>query len=202
MQSFQMMRRSYQHLLEAATGLVVALLTLLIVAGTVFRYMNASLSWYDEVASVGLVWLTYLGSALAASKGAHIGFPGLVNALPQRMRLGALFLAEAFVFAFFILLAYAGWQVLVILEGMTLTSLPRVSIQITQAIIPIGAVLFIVAEAMRLPDMIEDARSGSFMDHELKEALGGHEAVVETAGSDPAETDKRHSARGRTGGVS
>lgn len=165
-------RRGFEVLLEVITAAIVAGLTILIVLGTVYRYFGAALSWYDEVASIGLVWMTYFGSALAALKGAHIGFPGLVNAMPPRWRVAATLFAEACVFFFFGLLAYAGWNVLVILEGMTLVSLPQVSVQLTQAIIPLGAILFMLAEAMRLPEVIAAARGEGFVDHEIKEALG------------------------------
>ena len=165
-------RRGFEVLLEVITAAIVAGLTILIVLGTVYRYFGAALSWYDEVASIGLVWMTYFGSALAALKGAHIGFPGLVNAMPPRWRVAATLFAEACVFFFFGLLAYAGWNVLVILEGMTLVSLPQVSVQLTQSIIPLGAILFMMAEAMRLPEVIAAARGEGFVDHEIKEALG------------------------------
>ncbi|MDB2551017.1 TRAP transporter small permease [Paracoccus sp. (in: a-proteobacteria)] len=166
------LRRGFETLLEVITALIVAALTALIVAGTAFRYFGSALSWYDEVASIGLVWMTYFGSALAALKGAHIGFPGLVNAMPVRWRVAATIFSEICVFGFFGLLAYAGWQVLMILEGMTLVSLPNVSVQLTQSIIPLGAVLFMIAEAVRLPELMRDARGGGFVDHEIKEALG------------------------------
>ncbi|MFD1881263.1 TRAP transporter small permease [Paracoccus pacificus] len=165
-------RRGFEILLEIITALIVAAMTALIVMGTVYRYMGSALSWYDEIASVGLVWMTYFGSALAALKGAHIGFPGVINALPVRWRVAATIFSELCVFAFFGLLAYAGWQVLVILEGMTLVSLPSVSVQVTQAIIPLGAILFMIAEALRLPEVMRDARGEGFVDHEIKEALG------------------------------
>lgn len=166
------LRRGFETLLEIITALIVAALTLLIVMGTLYRYFGASLSWYDEIASIGLVWMTYFGSALAALKGAHIGFPGLVNAMPPHWRVPVTIFAEICVFFFFGLLAYAGWQVLVILEGMTLVSLPNVSVQLTQSIIPVGAILFMLAEAMRLPEVLRDARGAGFVDHEIKEALG------------------------------
>ena len=76
--------RAYERLLEAIVLLLMASLTLLIVAGAAFRYLGDALSWYDELASIGLVWLTYYGSALAALRGAHIGVPGLVNAMPPK----------------------------------------------------------------------------------------------------------------------
>ncbi len=166
------LRHGLETALEIVTAVIVASLTLLIVLGTVYRYLGAALSWYDEVASIGLVWMTYFGSALAALKGAHIGFPGLVNAMPPKYRVPATIFAEACVFLFFGLLAYAGLQVLVILEGMTLVSLPNVSVQLTQSIIPVGAILFMIAEALRLPEIMADARGAGFVDHEIKEALG------------------------------
>ncbi len=166
------LRHGLETALEIITALIVASLTALIVLGTVYRYMGAALSWYDEVASIGLVWMTYFGSALAALKGAHIGIPGLVNAMPPKYRVPATIFAEACVFVFFGLLAYAGLQVLVSLEGMTLVSLPNVSVQLTQSIIPLGAILFMIAEALRLPEIMADARGAGFVDHEIKEALG------------------------------
>ncbi|CAN5768359.1 hypothetical protein BH23PSE1_BH23PSE1_01450 [soil metagenome] len=200
-------RRGFETLLEIVTATLVVALTSLVIMGAVFRYAGASLTWYDEVASIGLVWLTYYGAALGALKGAHIGFPGLVNAMPPRFRLTAALFAEACVFLFFGILAYTGWQVLMILEGANLVSLPNVPVQLTQSVIPIGAVLFMIAEAMRLPEVIRDARGGGFVDHELKEALGdttgtpieADDASVEAQAhraADPA--DARTSETGRT----
>lgn len=171
MQSLNSLKQGFETLLEVITAAIVAALTILIVCGTVFRYAGSPLVWYDEIASVGLVWMTYFGSALAALKGAHIGFPGIVNALPPNLRVLATVFSEICVFLFFGLMAYAGMEVLIILEGMTLVTLPGVSVQLTQAIIPLGAVLFMLAEALRLPEVMRDARGDGFVDHEIREAL-------------------------------
>lgn len=165
-------RNGFEWLLEVIVILLVIGLTLIIIAGAVFRYAGQALSWYDEVASIGLVWLTYYGAALAALKGAHIGFPGLVNALQPGVRVALTLFAEACVFLFFGVLAWTGWEVLQVLQGDTLVSLPSVPLTLTQSVIPIGAVLFMIAEALRLPDMLHEARGAGFVDHELKEALG------------------------------
>lgn len=188
MTGFQRIRRGFEVLLEVITASLVVLLTLLIISGAVFRYAGSSLSWYDEVASVGLVWLTYYGAALVALKGAHIGFPGIVNSMPPKFRLAAALFAEACVFLFFGLLLYTGWEVLVILQGMSLVSLPNVPVQLTQSVIPIGAALFIIAEALRLPEVIRDARGSGFVDHELKDALGDVPATLVEGDGAPIET--------------
>ena len=132
--------------------------------------------------------MTYFGSALAALKGAHIGFPGIVNALPPNLRVAATVFSEACVFLFFGLMAYAGIEVLIILDGMSLVTLPNVSVQFTQSIIPLGAALFMLAEAMRLPQVMRDARGDGFVDHEVREALAELEA-------DPDDIPDRKSLR-------
>jgi len=137
----------------------------------VFRYAGEALSWYDELASIGLVWLTYYGSALAALRGAHIGVPGLINALPPKARVATTIFAEAVVILFFVMLAYYGVQVLLILQGEHMVSLPSVPTQLTQSAIPGGAALFVIAELLRLPEVLRQARTTGFIDLEIKEAL-------------------------------
>jgi TRAP-type C4-dicarboxylate transport system permease small subunit len=147
-------------------------LTSIVIAGFVFRYLGFALAWYDETASIGLVWLTYYGSALAALKGAHIGVPALVNALPPPARVALTIFAEACVLLFFLVLAITGFQVLAVLRGDTMVTLTWVPLQVTQSVIPIGAVLFIIAELLRAPKLLSDARGSGFADTEMLEAMG------------------------------
>lgn len=171
-------RRVYDRILEVIAALLMAALTIIIVLGFMFRAFGLSLVWYDEVASIGLCWLTYYGSALAALRGAHIGFPGIVNAFPPGLRVVAAVFAELVVLAFFGILTVTGLEVLDILQGSTLVSIPEVSLVVTQSVIPITAVLIIIAELLRFPEVLADARGAGFEDHELKEAL---ETVQETS---------------------
>lgn len=133
-------------------GLTTAL-AVVVVLGVVFRKLGAALVWYDEVASILLAWLTFYGAALAALHRAHIGFPKLVDGLGPAYRRPLILLGEAFVLAFFLVTAWAGWRVFGILGGETLVSLPWVPQRLTQSVIPIGAVLFIIAELVSLPDV-------------------------------------------------
>jgi TRAP-type C4-dicarboxylate transport system permease small subunit len=152
------LRAGFERLLEAIVIVLMAVLALEVVVGIIFRTIGMSLPWYDEIASVLLAWLTYYGAALAALKRAHIGFPGLVASLRPTLRLPVTLFAEICIFAFFILLAWVGWQVLDVLATDFLVSLPSVSVKYTQSIIPIGAVLFVIAEALNLPALLRDAK--------------------------------------------
>ena len=182
--NFASLRSGFERLLELIVVVLMVTMTAIVVAGAVFRYFGQALAWYDETASVTLVWLTYYGSALAALKGMHIGVPALINALPPKVRVGAVLFAEACVFGFFIVLAVTGFQVLGVLVGDYMVSLPWVPLWITQSAVPIGAVLFIIAEALRLPQIIADARGRGFEDVEFRE-------VMETAVAEPPAKERR-----------
>jgi TRAP-type C4-dicarboxylate transport system permease small subunit len=178
---FERVRDGFERFLEAIVVILVCGLTLLVIAGFCFRYLGDALSWYDEVASVGLVWLTYYGSALAALRGAHIGVPGFVNALPPKLRLIAALFAEAVVFVFLIMLAWTGTEVLIVLGNENLVTLVWVPQRVTASAIPIGAALFIVAEVLRMPKLIADARGAGFIDTEAIEAVDAIEAAAHGA---------------------
>jgi TRAP-type C4-dicarboxylate transport system permease small subunit len=151
------MRQRFRKILQRALeftviGLMVAL-ALVVVLGVVFRRLGAALVWYDEVASILLAWLTFYGAALAALHRAHIGFPKLVDGLAPHLRRPLILVGEVFVLAFFLVTAWAGWRVFGILGGETLVSLPWVPQRLAQSVIPIGAILFIIAELVTLPEV-------------------------------------------------
>jgi TRAP-type C4-dicarboxylate transport system permease small subunit len=165
-------------MLEAIVIALMVGVTGIVILAVVFRYTGSSLSWYDEIASIGLVWLTYYGSALAALKGSHIGVAGFVSAMPPKLRIAATLFAEVIVIIFFVTLAVTGFQVLAIVGNDGLVSLPNVPQWLTDSVIPIGAILFVIAELLRLPTALRDARRGVFVDTELQEAFDHAEAAA------------------------
>ncbi len=140
-------------------------LTVVVLVAVGFRMAQNSLSWYDEVASIMLAWITYYGGALAALKRGHIGFDGLVLAVRPAWRLVFVAISELCVFGFFAVLTWTGWVVLQVLEGDTLVSLPEISVQFTQSVIPIGGTLFILAEALSLPGYWRRVKAGEIGEH-------------------------------------
>lgn len=141
------------RLLEAITVALLVSLASVVVSAVVARYVfNSSFHWYDEVASVMLAWLTYYGAALAALRRSHLGFSGLVLGLPRGARVPVFLAAEAVVYAVFLSIAYAGWYVLRVMAGETLVSLDWVPLQFTQAVVPIGCLLFVLAQGLSTPE--------------------------------------------------
>lgn len=162
------LRAGFDRALTAFVVLQLAGLAIVVLLGVACRKLGIALVWYDEGASIMLAWLTYYGAALAALKRAHIGFPGLVNAMPPRFRVPAVWFGEACVVTFFALLSWFGVRVLDILGGDTMVSLPSVPTRLTQSVIPIGGALFIVAQLLSLPEVLRQARGGGLVDHEQK----------------------------------
>ena len=148
------MKRIVGRFLEWTVLVLMIVLATIVVLGVVFRKTGAALVWYDEVASILLAWLTYYGAALAALKRAHIGVPTLIERLQGRIRVGVILGAEAVVITFFVVVAWAGWRVTQVVGEITLVSLPSVSAAVAQSVIPIGALLFIVAELISLRDVL------------------------------------------------
>jgi TRAP-type C4-dicarboxylate transport system permease small subunit len=151
------MRRGLERVLEGIAIVLLTALAAVVLVGIAARTVHRPFVWYDEVASILLAWLTYYGAALAALKRAHIGFPELVRLLPAAPRRAALLVAEAIVLAFFALLAWVGWKLFEVAEGDRLVSLPWVPLRVAQSIVPIGAVLFLVAEVLSLSRAWRDA---------------------------------------------
>jgi TRAP-type C4-dicarboxylate transport system permease small subunit len=154
-----------QTFLEWTTILLMVSLAVVVIVGVFFRMFGSSLSWYDEVAAIQLSWVTYYGAALAALRRRHIGFDSVLLSLPMPWRMGAVVVAEVIVIGFFYLMATTGLQVLEVLQGDRLVSLTWMPVQITQSVIPIGAVLFILAELISLPDYWRSAKLGNSLEH-------------------------------------
>jgi len=164
--------RWLEKFLEWFVIVQMILLTVVVITAVLFRIFGNSLSWYDEVAAIQLSWITYYGAALAALKRRHIGLDSVLLSIPMPYRMGGVVAAEAIIIGFFLLLAWTGWEVLVVLEGEFLVSLTWVPIQLTQSVIPIGAVLFILCQLLSLPEYWQMTANGRSYEHaEIEEEV-------------------------------
>src|SRR3954467_13726417 len=105
-------RASYGAALEWLVIVLMVVLAIEVTLGVVFRSIGRSVSWYDEIASILLAWLTFYGSALASVKRAHIGCPEVVERMPWRARRAAGIVAQLCVIAFFAILGAVGAWIL------------------------------------------------------------------------------------------
>jgi TRAP-type C4-dicarboxylate transport system permease small subunit len=151
-------RRGYERFLEWVCIALMAALAAEVTAGVVFRYSGHSLVWYDEVATILLVWVTFFGSALAVLKHAHMGVPEIVRMLPAGARVGAAVVAQLCTLGFFVLLAWVGTSILEVLASDRLVSLPAVSVAWAHAAVPLSAVLIVIGQLLVFPEVLREAR--------------------------------------------
>ncbi|MEP7062814.1 MAG: TRAP transporter small permease [Betaproteobacteria bacterium] len=169
----QRFRDAYGHLLEWLVGALMVILFVEVTVGVVFRMTGHSLIWYDELASVLLAWLTFYGSALASVKRAHIGCPELVDKAPPRLRRALNIVAQLLVIGFFAILGVVGVQIMPVLTGDTLVSVP-IPMNLVQSVIPVSALLIIIAEITHLVDLVTGAKPPSSTESGIALADGLH----------------------------
>ena len=175
------LRHFFEVVLEYFVILLMVVLTAIVIVAVIYRLVGSSLSWYDEVAAILLAWITYYGSALAALRRRHIGFDSVLLSLPLPVRMWGVAVAEALTAAFFVLLAWAGFTVIAILGGMSLVSLTWVPVSFTQSVIPIGALLFLICQALSLPEYWRKTAEGVSLEHaEIEEEV---ESELKKAGN-------------------
>lgn len=170
-----MIARIETILLRLIETICIALLVTLAVAviySTTMRYVGASPVWYDEVASVLLAWLTYFGASYAIFTRAHMSFGGIVAALPRHLSVALAVFSELLIVGYFALVAWYGASILKIAAFDSLLSLPWVTLDIVQSVIPISAVLMIVGTLLTMPRAIRDAAAGVDREHaEIEHAI-------------------------------
>lgn len=97
---------------EAACCIFLLAMTLTVALQVICRYLlGAALTWSEEFSRYGLVWITFLGGAIAVKRGAHMGVEALVNVLSPKTRK---------IVELFTLLAVIGFLVIATMKGIQL----------------------------------------------------------------------------------
>ena len=161
--TFRKVRQGYELLLEWIMIVLMITLAVEVTAGVIFRYSGHSLVWYDEVATILLAWVTFYGSALAVLKKGHMGVPELVRLLPLGARVVVTIFAQACTIGFYLLLAWSGFSIMEILATDYLVSLPEVSVAVAQSVIPISALMIVIAQVMMFPAAMDEALRGDIV---------------------------------------
>ncbi|MEG2185084.1 MAG: TRAP transporter small permease [Cloacibacillus sp.] len=86
-----MLLRKIENLMTKAEEYIVALLlfvlTMAIFVSVLERFVfHFGITWIEEFARYLSVWAAFIGSALAVTKGAHIGIEAFVQILPEPIR--------------------------------------------------------------------------------------------------------------------
>ena len=116
---------------------MVALVFIQIVSRVV---ISSSFPWTEEIARFMMIWITFLGAAVAFQYGAHIGVEAFVERLSAKVRSFFIVIAMLICLSFFILLIVYGYQ---LANGAFVQTSPALQIPMGYIyyIIPISGVL-------------------------------------------------------------
>ena len=131
--------------INRTTELFSALLLLTMVALVFIQIVSrviisSSFPWTEEIARFMMIWITFLGAAVAFQYGAHIGIEAFVERLPAKARSFFIVIAMLICLSFFILLIVFGYQLAI---GAFVQTSPALQIPMGYIyyIIPISGVL-------------------------------------------------------------
>lgn len=80
-----MKNKSYINILECICGLLLLVMLICILLQVVFRgFLNVGLSWTEELARYGMIWLVYIGAIVSLEQGSHIAIDLLINRLSPK----------------------------------------------------------------------------------------------------------------------
>ncbi|MBB4285902.1 TRAP transporter small permease [Roseospira goensis] len=110
---------------------LIAVITLQIVS----RVFFTSVSWTEEVARFLLIWITFLGAALAFQQGRHIAVTVVTDLLPPRLYRLVAVAAQLVALAFLVSLAVIGYRYM-LLQGFQKSPSLRLSMTYVYAVMP------------------------------------------------------------------
>jgi TRAP-type C4-dicarboxylate transport system permease small subunit len=123
-----------------ASGLSVAVMSLIVPWGVFTRYvLGSGSSWPEPIAIMLMVIFTFLGGAAAYRAGAHIAVQMLTAGLAPPLRALAAFLSDGVMLAVCGFIAVWGTKLCIGTWGQSLDTLPWLPVGLTYAALPLGS---------------------------------------------------------------
>ncbi len=157
----------YRLLSRAVEGLIVLAATTLVTIVTtevVLRYgFKHSLIFTEELSRYLMVWIVFLGSALAVRDGAHIHINFLIKRFNQRTQKWLRLSAHALTLVFLVFVAIEGIKILPQqLYQMCITI--NLSLFYFYLAIPVGSILMIIFLLPTFKDILKEKNSAAATD--------------------------------------
>ncbi|MFB3816189.1 MAG: TRAP transporter small permease [Candidatus Methylomirabilales bacterium] len=147
--------RRFIDLVEWVVVVLLAAMVGVVSVGVFFRYvLDAALVWYDEFASYLLVWLTFTGAVVAASRDRHIGFEMLEERATPRARRAMRIVRECCILGFQVVLVYYGWDLVRKMGDETAVSIEWVRMGWIYAVLPVAGALMLCISLGRLAQLL------------------------------------------------
>lgn len=140
MKIFNIINKTFEFMLVT----IVALQALLLMASVLFRYLfNSPIIWGDEIVRYSLIWMTFVGAALATKEKQHIQVDVIDMVLPKLGQKMTNWFVDVVVTAFMVFFIYYGIRMTDFQRGMFGETLNWFSYAYVYVSIPIGALFTI-----------------------------------------------------------
>lgn len=129
--------------LDIALIAILGAMSLLVAINVFFRFvLNSSIYWGDEVALVLMVWLTFLGAAVATREKEHYEFKYLVHKLDGIALKAYLYTRHAFTILAILILGYYSSRVAVEIHSWILPA-TEISRSFVYGACPLGCIFML-----------------------------------------------------------
>jgi TRAP-type C4-dicarboxylate transport system permease small subunit len=130
--------------LEVILVTIVALQAVLLMASVLLRYLfNSPIIWGDEIVRYSLIWMTFVGAAMATKEKQHIQVDVIDTVLPKLGQKMTNWFVDVVVVGFMVFLIYYGIRMTDFQRGMFGETLSWFSYAYVYVSIPIGALFSI-----------------------------------------------------------
>jgi len=137
-------KRVFLHIPELCLLIITIAVVVLLCAEVVFRYaIGSSLDWIEEMSRVLLIWLAFIGAAVALKRNEHITVEYFLSFVPQAMRYHIEVLSWALIVLFSAFLCAQGIEFALLSRGTTFPAL-QVAVSWQYLGLPVGALLMTV----------------------------------------------------------
>ncbi len=148
--SLKTLARGLDRLVAFAVVALLVVMTIVTSAGVFWRYvMNDSLGWAEELGCYMLVWVSFLGAALATYRGTHIGIDVVYDRLPRWAKRLLNILVNLAIVVFMGAIFLSSLKILPVVHTRISPTL-FVSMDIPYLVLPISAVIIIFQTLVRM----------------------------------------------------
>lgn len=131
-------------ILKFVIVMLFLLLVLIVILQVFSRYIPAvTIPWTEEVARFFLIFVTFIGSAIAIRDNEHITITFLINKLPFSFRKYMNILIYILIILFLLVFLKGSFEMIKMTWFVPSISLPRIKIGYIYLVLPIGTVLMI-----------------------------------------------------------
>jgi len=138
---------------EAGLFATLALMTVITILQIICRMWFRALTWSEELTSFLLVFATFLGTAVAFKRGAHLAVVFLIDVLPNQVKKGALLAIELLGIGFFAMVAWYG-AMFAVQERMQMASSMPISMGWLYMVFPLTGVITILHLTERIENLL------------------------------------------------